>query len=308
MAKKPTFTAQELDVLVDEVERKRLLLFSKFKNTITNADKKAAWEEVAQRVNAVGLGYNRTAEMVRNKWRDYSSVTKRKAAALRREQQRTGGGTHSVESLSPIEERVLGVLGEEALAGVRGGLDPLLERLQATQRQPSSSSSTSSQRASRPPEPLSSHLDRPTPAEVLLHSIEDPADTPSESPTRRVQTRRVPDPLPPPASSARLDPLSSPRGSHHPSSLSQSPQSTRTASAVSPYPRRRQSRRCRDHCDCCDTQLRYEAEKVALLRRIQGDLTALREQRQRHHEEVMAYRRKKLALLAAASAKTAGPD
>ncbi|XP_063048112.1 myb-related transcription factor, partner of profilin-like [Engraulis encrasicolus] len=215
MARKPTFTAQEIDVLVDEVERKRLLLFSKFKNTVTNADKKAAWEEVAQRAIAVGLGYNRTAEMVRNKWRDYSSVTKMKAAALRREQQRTGGGTHSQQSLSPIKERVLG---EEALAGT-----PCL-----------------------PPEGLT-----------------------------------TPPPCP-----------------NH-------PQSTRTASAVSPYPRRRQSRRCHNHCDCYDTHLRYEAEKVALLRRIQGDLTALREQRQRHHEEVMAYRRKKLALLAAASAKTA---
>ncbi|XP_063043018.1 myb-related transcription factor, partner of profilin-like [Engraulis encrasicolus] len=257
MARNPTFTPQELNVLVDEVEKRREVIFSKFKSTVTNADKNRAWEEVADRVNAVGLGYKRKAELVRKKWRDYSSNTKVKAAALRREQQRTGGGPPSAEGLSPLEERVLGVLGAEALEGTPA-LVPTIHLLTAR-----------------------------------FPTLETPS-RPGESPTRRHP--------PPPASTppTRRDP---PPPSTSPSG---SPRSTRTTSLASPYPRRQQLRRCRDHCDCCDTLLRLEEEKVSLLRGIREELSAHREQQQRQHEETMVYRRVKLDLPRRASARPAG--
>lgn len=40
---------------------------------------------------------------VRAKWRDYASITKCKAAALRREQERTGCGSTSLPPLNPGE-------------------------------------------------------------------------------------------------------------------------------------------------------------------------------------------------------------
>ncbi|KAI4904392.1 hypothetical protein NFI96_001727 [Prochilodus magdalenae] len=44
--------------------------------------------------------------------------------------------------------------------------------------------------------------------------------------------------------------------------------------------------------------LKSEGEKISILRGIREELAALREQNERHHEETMAYRREKLALLA----------
>uniref|UniRef100_A0A3B3QC92 Myb/SANT-like DNA-binding domain-containing protein n=1 Tax=Paramormyrops kingsleyae TaxID=1676925 RepID=A0A3B3QC92_9TELE len=123
MERKPRFTAAELSVLVDEVERNRAILFSRLKNVTINADKKRAWEDITDKINSVGHGWRCTAVDVRGKWRDYASVTKRKAAGLRREQERTGGGSTSLPPLIPGEERVLAILGPEALEGVPGGID-----------------------------------------------------------------------------------------------------------------------------------------------------------------------------------------
>ena len=123
MARKPQFSANELEVLIDMVEQHKTVLFSKLKNTVTNAKKKDTWNAITEQVNSVGTGYRRTTDDVRAKWRDYSSVLKRRAAGLRREQQRTGGGSTSESLLTPQEERVLAVLGAEALEGVPGGID-----------------------------------------------------------------------------------------------------------------------------------------------------------------------------------------
>ncbi|KAL2092732.1 hypothetical protein ACEWY4_012530 [Coilia grayii] len=246
MARKPNFTSQELNVLVGEVEKRRLVLFSKLKNSVTNAEKKEAWQEVADCVNSVGLGYRRDGANLRNKWRDYSSVVKCKAAALRREQQKTGAGRSTVPDLTPLEERVLGILGQEAVEGVPGGID-----VRHAQGAPNT-----------------------------IWALAVPPSQPSSvSPTQRGHgTFRVPSPVPPDSSQSR-------------GSL------TETA-ASPPYARRTQWRRRRDlQCDCSEALLRSEREKVAVLRGIQEELAALREQNQRHHEEVMAYRREILALL-----------
>lgn len=117
--RKPHFSPQELSALVAEVFDHRVILFSPLKTSVTNADKKLAWVEVTRRVNAVGQGITRTADEVRIKWRDYSTVVKKKAAALRREMAKTGGG-NSLPPLSPEEEKVLAVLGPEAAEGTRG--------------------------------------------------------------------------------------------------------------------------------------------------------------------------------------------
>ncbi|KAL2087183.1 hypothetical protein ACEWY4_018242 [Coilia grayii] len=118
--KKPHFTAHKVSALVTEVFDRRSVLFSQFKTSVTNADKKTAWA-VTGRVNAVGQGYTRTVEEVRIKWRDFSSATKKKAAARRREREQTGGGSTTMATLTPEEERVLAVLGPEAVEGIPGG-------------------------------------------------------------------------------------------------------------------------------------------------------------------------------------------
>ncbi|CAM4558142.1 unnamed protein product [Leuciscus chuanchicus] len=116
MTRKPT-------VLLEEVESKKIQLFSKLKNCVTNADKKKSWAEITQKINAAGYGYERSPEEVRKKWTDFASVTKRRAAARRREAKKTGGGINSVPPLTAEEEIVFAILGPEALEGIPGGID-----------------------------------------------------------------------------------------------------------------------------------------------------------------------------------------
>ncbi len=105
------------------MENYKIQLFSKLKNTITNSDKKKKLDEITQKINAAGNGYERSPEEVRNKWRDFASVTKRRAAARRREVKKTGGGINSVPPLNAEEEKVLAILGPEALEGILGVID-----------------------------------------------------------------------------------------------------------------------------------------------------------------------------------------
>lgn len=53
-AKKPNFSDQEMEVLIEEVALDAKLLFSSFQNGITNAKKRFAWLRITTRVNAVG--------------------------------------------------------------------------------------------------------------------------------------------------------------------------------------------------------------------------------------------------------------
>ncbi|KAI4896464.1 hypothetical protein NFI96_009633, partial [Prochilodus magdalenae] len=82
----------------------------------------------------------------------------------------------------------------------------------------------------------------------------------------------------------------------------ESPQSGSSATHSAASPQRHlhtQARRRRKiHCQCSEELLKSEGEKISILRGIREELAALREQNERHHEETMAYRREKLALLA----------
>ncbi|KAL2091535.1 hypothetical protein ACEWY4_013798 [Coilia grayii] len=315
MARKPNFTSQELNVLVDEVEKRRLVLFSKLKNSVTNVEKKEAWQEVADRVNSVGLGYRRDGANVRNKWRDYSSMVKCKAAALRREQQKTGAGRSTVPDLTPWRSASLASLAKkrwrecrEALMSApcagcpKHHLGPGSVRHRRRLPFPTLSGEPPALSCEPPAlsgEPPALSVDPPSLSGEPLSLSSIPPQSPplpsppsqpsSVSPTQRGHgTFRVPSPVPPDSPQSR-------------GSL------TETA-ASPPYARRTQWRRRRDlQCDCSEALLRSEREKVAVLRGIQEELAALREQNQRHHEEVMDYRREKLALLSQ-KANRAGPN
>ncbi|KAL2099556.1 hypothetical protein ACEWY4_003950 [Coilia grayii] len=313
--KKPHFTAHELSALVTEVFDRRSVLFSRFKTSVTNADKKTAWAEVTGRVNAVGQGYTRTVEEVRIKWRDFSSATKRKAAARRREREQTGGGSTSLAPLTPEEERVLAVLGPEAVGGIPGGIDvytfpsavPPLGSAPSTveTRTPGPAQSTSGTRTPGPapptpgtrtpgPAPPTPSTRTPGPAPPTL-STRTPGPSPSTSSTRTPahqpfpSATGTPGPAPTHICSRGLSPLRAPS----PPASAQSSQSGGSSSRG----RVRQCRRRRrtGHCQCSAELLRSEREKISVQRALRGDLHrltdiagAMMEQAERHHQESMA--------------------
>ena len=82
MTRKPKFSKHEIAVLLEEVENNKVQLFSKLKKyCITNTDKYKIWAEITKKINDAGYGYEQSPKEVRNKWRDFASVTKRRAAA-----------------------------------------------------------------------------------------------------------------------------------------------------------------------------------------------------------------------------------
>lgn len=114
--RKKNFSNAEVEVLLQEVTKKRLILFSSVSSGCKVTEKKDAWNAITHAVNVVS-GEKRTAEEVKKKWFDLKSETKKSIAKQRREMQTTGGGQTCLEP-SELEQRIGAIIGETALSGV----------------------------------------------------------------------------------------------------------------------------------------------------------------------------------------------
>ncbi|KAJ7320137.1 hypothetical protein JRQ81_019648 [Phrynocephalus forsythii] len=76
--RKSNFSVQETQTLLKEIRKRRDVLFSKQLNTTINEMKRKAWEEIAECVNAVGEGEQRTGTEVKRRYLDWRSLMKRK--------------------------------------------------------------------------------------------------------------------------------------------------------------------------------------------------------------------------------------
>ncbi|XP_048840396.1 myb-related transcription factor, partner of profilin-like isoform X2 [Brienomyrus brachyistius] len=119
----PSFTATEMEILLEEVALHRDTLLSSFRSTMSNKSKQQLWEDIARKMAASSLSPQREWDVVRKKWHDFASVAKARGAAVRRDREQTGGGPSAVPALTPNEEKVLDILGESASQGILGGID-----------------------------------------------------------------------------------------------------------------------------------------------------------------------------------------
>ncbi|NXG14811.1 MSD4 protein, partial [Grallaria varia] len=76
--RKSNFSVQETQTLLKEIRKRREVLFSKQLNTTINKMKRKAWEEIAECVNAVGEGEQRTGTEVKRRYVDWRALMKRK--------------------------------------------------------------------------------------------------------------------------------------------------------------------------------------------------------------------------------------
>ncbi|CAG2192568.1 unnamed protein product [Mytilus edulis] len=118
----PNFTDAELQTLLDEIEKDKTLLFSKLSNVATNGAKKRAWESVCSKVNATNTDHKRTVDEIRKKWSTYTSIAKKQASRIRRESRKTGGGPPP-EQLTPLQDKVVAIIGNTPIDGIDGGID-----------------------------------------------------------------------------------------------------------------------------------------------------------------------------------------
>ncbi|KAF9422082.1 hypothetical protein HW555_002103 [Spodoptera exigua] len=70
------------------------------------------WLSISETLNSLGEGATKDWKGWSNYWVDYKAKLKRKVAALRTSQNRTGGGPADVNPLSDVEKKFLSLLGE----------------------------------------------------------------------------------------------------------------------------------------------------------------------------------------------------
>lgn len=114
-AKKETLTT-EVEILVGEIETRQHILFGGHSIGVTNAKKAREWQHVTDAVNAASA-QGRTVAEIKKKWSDIKVDAKKRLASHRQSVCATGGGTGAPE-LTPMDERLAGIIGESLLSGV----------------------------------------------------------------------------------------------------------------------------------------------------------------------------------------------
>lgn len=129
--RRPNFLPEEVEMLVASLEDRRELVTGELGGMYaTSADLRKAWEEVTDAVNSVGC-MKRTITEIKEKWMCLKCRTKKKAQAYLRLDARGSpdGGGNGVkrEPLTPMEERVIDLIGKGIVYGLfTGGSQELL--------------------------------------------------------------------------------------------------------------------------------------------------------------------------------------
>ncbi|XP_052677538.1 uncharacterized protein LOC128158646 [Crassostrea angulata] len=123
--RKPNWSNEEIEVLVQGVTDNIRLIKGKFTPSITNEAKNRCWVEITSQVNAVNCSnFEREVCDVKKKWQDLSSQIKKREAEKRRVLHATGGGPGVlVEELKSWEQKIVGTISKSSLEGVSGGVD-----------------------------------------------------------------------------------------------------------------------------------------------------------------------------------------
>ncbi|XP_030409751.1 t-SNARE domain-containing protein 1 [Gopherus evgoodei] len=124
--RKPNFSPQETEVLVQKVTKHYQLLFGALRGT--PAKKHRVWNKILQAVNV--LGYcRRDMGDLKHKWRDLRGVVRKKLG----EQQKAAarGGPPQSLVLTPVEKMVAGTFSTQAIQGEGQGVDTLRNSIEA---------------------------------------------------------------------------------------------------------------------------------------------------------------------------------
>jgi hypothetical protein len=119
------FKVEETAVLVEEVEKRRALLFGPLKGpNLTQFHRDRGWQQVVDAVNAVAPTV-RTAAELRSKFKDLKTRAKHRVNAVKREGRKTGGGQNEANTpLSVIDAKLSQFIGTDSIEGIAGGVDP----------------------------------------------------------------------------------------------------------------------------------------------------------------------------------------
>jgi hypothetical protein len=122
--RRPHFKSGEIEVLKQEVERHKAVLFGAFTASLTKSKKNRTWLGIAAKVNEVGTA-QRTLDEVRKKWDNLKQDCKGKLATTYKPSTMrvTGGGPPEAQLPSSSDSRMMGIIGKTSICGIEGGLD-----------------------------------------------------------------------------------------------------------------------------------------------------------------------------------------
>lgn len=120
--KKTNFTVAEEDLIQQLVEKHSSVINGKLTNTVTNQLKKKVWDDIAIKVNSLGVAI-RTATEVRNKWRNTTRVAKAVYTTHSSELFKTCGGPAPKQPSSAVGKVIDLMKDTTSFRGIQGGLE-----------------------------------------------------------------------------------------------------------------------------------------------------------------------------------------
>nr|CAD7434733.1 unnamed protein product [Timema monikensis] len=116
MDNKKKITKEQKQIILELVEGNEKICKGKLGPDSTNKECVEFWEEATKQLNSC-VGATKSWKDWRKSWYDIKSSTKGKAAAHRRECEKTGGGPPTLEPLDEYQKRVLAVIGDNLVYG-----------------------------------------------------------------------------------------------------------------------------------------------------------------------------------------------
>lgn len=116
--RKMNWSGSEMEVLLQEVEKYKSVLFCSVVRGTKGPQKPKYWALITNAVNVVSAGIRMQAD-VKKKWFDMKSMAKQHISQYRRETLVTGGGQGPSQlGITEMDERIAAIIGETALSGV----------------------------------------------------------------------------------------------------------------------------------------------------------------------------------------------
>ncbi|XP_053552011.1 nuclear apoptosis-inducing factor 1 [Bombina bombina] len=112
--RKMNFSEQEVDIIMEEMEKQKHVLINHFNAGVPLLTKSNAWHHILKRVNAISTCHRELAE-VKKKWSDLKTEVRRKMSQARATVEGEGDVGTAPILLTPMQQRICNLLGESAI-------------------------------------------------------------------------------------------------------------------------------------------------------------------------------------------------
>ena len=121
-ARKPNFTPAECAVIFEEAEENINIIKGKFTSTLANKNKPRVWDEITNKVNALGI-CKRSVVEVKDKWREMVSSPKKEHHKCASSRKTTWEGRKPESPMGTTVNLIEHFEKEPSFSGIFGGID-----------------------------------------------------------------------------------------------------------------------------------------------------------------------------------------